>query len=313
MTVVDRSFKVGKGRTGFLLIHGLGGTPVELKFVAKGLARRGFFVHCCQLAGHCGTEEDLIATTWQDWYASVVTAFDELRAQCDTVVVGGLSMGGVLALHLAAQRPDDVHGLVLYAPTLWYDGWSTPWYRFILQFALWSAFGRSIVRRVYRYTEGEPYGIKDPAIRAVVLAAMKSGDSAQAGILTTPGDSVCELYKLVRVVQNELKSVTTPALIVQARDDDLSSLKNAEYLQRNLRGLAGTIVLDDSYHIVTVDRQRDLLIETTMAFATMLAVRLQLEAMSGETVLPLSGAQAVKAQTSPEDLRPDAAQAPRLP
>ena len=83
MTTIDRSFTVGKGRTGFLLIHGLGGTPVELKFVAKGLARRGFLVHCCQLAGHCGSEADLVATTWHDWYASVVTAFDELRATAD--------------------------------------------------------------------------------------------------------------------------------------------------------------------------------------------------------------------------------------
>jgi carboxylesterase len=313
MAIIDRSFRVGKGRTGFLLIHGLGGTPIELKFVAKGLARRGFLVHCCQLAGHCGTEADLIATTWQDWYASVVTAFDELRAECDTVVVGGLSMGGVLALHLAAQRPDEVHGLVLYAPTLWYDGWSVPWYRFVLRFALLSAFGQAIVRRVYRYTEDEPYGIKDPAIRGVVLAAMKSGDTTQAGILTTPGDSVCQLYNLVRVVQKELKGITAPALIVQARDDDLSSLKNAEYLQRHMGGLVGTLVLEDSYHIVTVDRQRDLLIEGTMAFATVLAARMQFEAK--ETVLPLNAAQAAKAKPAPaaDAPLPETARGPRLP
>jgi carboxylesterase len=317
LTIVDRSFKVGKGRTGFLLIHGLGGTPVELKFVAKGLARRGFRVHCCQLAGHCGSEADLVATSWQDWYASVVDAFEELRAECDTVVAGGLSMGGVLALHLAAQRPGEVHGLALYAPTLWYDGWSVPWYRFILQFALISSFGQAIVRRVYRYTEGEPYGIKDPTIRGVLLAAMKSGDTTQAGILTTPGQSVCQLYNLVKVVQRELKTITAPALIIQARDDDLSSLKNAEYLQRNLGGLVGTIVLDDSYHIVTVDRQRDLLIESTMAFATLLATRLQLEALSGETVLPMNAAPATKARPpeipAPDAALPDAAGAPRLP
>ena len=267
MAIIDRSFTVGKGRTGFLLIHGLGGTPIELKFVAKGLARRGFLVHCCQLAGHCGSEADLVATTWHDWYASVVTAFDELRAQCDTVLVGGLSMGGVLALHLAAQRPGEVHGLVLYAPTLWYDGWSTPWYRFILQFALWSAFGRAIVRRVYNFTEGEPYGIKDPAIRAVVVASMKSGDTTQAGILTTPGDSVCELYKLVRVVKKELKTITAAALIVQARDDDLSGLTNAEYLQRHMGGIVGTLVLDDSYHIVTIDQQWKVLVDHAIRFA----------------------------------------------
>jgi len=317
MTIIDRSFKVGKGRTGFLLIHGLGGTPVELKFVAKGLARRGFLVHCCQLAGHCGSEADLLATTWQDWYASVAAAFDVLRTQCDTVLVGGLSMGGVLALHLAAQRPGEVHGLVLYAPTIWYDGWATPWYRFVLRFALWSAFGRAVVRRIYRYTEGEPYGIKDPTIRGVVTVAMKSGDSTQAGILTTPGEAVCQLYLLVRTVQRELKNVTAPALVVQARDDDLSSLKNAQYLQRQLGGLVGTLVLDDSYHIVTVDRQRDLLIEGTRAFATVLATRLELESLSEDRVLSMGAVQAASAKpaapVATEPVRPDAATGPRLP
>ena len=315
MAIVDRSFKVGKGRTGFLLIHGLGGTPIELKFVAKGLARRGFLVHCCQLAGHCGTEADLVATTWHDWYASVVIAFDELRAQCDTVLVGGLSMGGVLALHLAAQRPGEVHGLVLYAPTLWYDGWSTPWYRFILQFALWSAFGQAIVRRVYSFTEGEPYGIKDPAIRAVVVASMKSGDSTQAGILITPGNSVCQLYNLVRVVKRELKTIAAPALIIQARDDDLSSLKNAEYLQRHMGGIVGTLVLDDSYHIVTVDRQRDLLIEGTMAFAMVVSARVQLEAQKADTVLPINAPHPVRVRAAPAAEAPaaEAVRSPRLP
>jgi len=287
MAVVDRSFSVGEGRTGFLLIHGLGGTPIELKFVAKGLARHGLKVHCCQLAGHCGTTEDLVASNWQDWYASVEQAFDRLRTECDTVVVGGLSMGAVLALHLAARRPGEVHGLALYAPTLWYDGWAMPRYRFMMHFAMASAFGRWILRRFYKFVESEPYGIKDPAIRAVVVAAMSSGDTTQAGILVTPGEAVIQLYRLVKVVKGELAGITAPAFIVQARDDDLSSLRNTEYLQRHLGGLVDTLVLDDSYHIVTVDRQRDLLIDGTVAFGTLLASRMQSAEHSDEVVRPL--------------------------
>jgi len=91
---------------------------------------------------------------------------------------------------------------------------------------------------------------------------------------------VRQLCLLVDVVKSELPSVAAPALIVQARDDDLSSLKNASYLQRRLGGLVDTLVLDDSYHIVTVDRQRDLLIESTVAFATLLAARLKVEERS---------------------------------
>lgn len=287
MAIEDKSFILGEGRTGVLLVHGLGGTPIELKLVAKGLARNGFRVSCCQLAGHCGSSEDLIATTWEDWYGSVVEAFDKLRAECDTIVVGGLSMGAVLALHLAAQRPGEVHGLALYAPTLWYDGWAMPWYRFMLGFGMKSPMGRWAIRTFYKFVETEPYGIKDPTIRAVVVAAMQSGDSTLAGVLTTPGDAVIQLYRLVNTVKHELPQIEAPAFIVQAREDDLSSLRNTEYLQRHLGGLVDTLILDDSYHIVTVDRQRDLLIEGTVAFGMLLASRMRSQSAEEKIVRPI--------------------------
>jgi alpha-beta hydrolase superfamily lysophospholipase len=116
------------GRLGVLLIHGLGGTPIELRFVAQALARAGHTVYCCQLAGHCGTPEELRRSTWREWYASVEAAHDMLRERCDIIVAGGLSMGGILAIHLAHNRPESVHGLLLFAPTLRLDGWSMPWY-----------------------------------------------------------------------------------------------------------------------------------------------------------------------------------------
>jgi carboxylesterase len=289
MIAADHSFTIGDGRTGFLLVHGLGGTPLELKFVAKGLARQGFVVHCCQLAGHCGDERDLLATGWQDWYASVEAGLDHLRQRCDTIIAGGLSMGAVLALHLAAQRKDDVHGLALYAPTLWHDGWAMPWTAHLLRFGILSTIGHRIISRFYRYTEVEPYGIKDPAIRAVVLAALNSGDTTRAGILVTPGRAIQQHCDLVDVVKRELKSVATPALLIQARDDDMSSLKNSEYLQRRLRGPVSAVILDDSYHIVTVDRQRDIVIEASAAFATKLAARRAKAA--ADIVLPLRAAE----------------------
>ena len=67
----DRSHFIRGGRLGVLLVHGLGGTPTELRFVAHGLARAGHTVYCCQLAGHCATPEELRRSTWQEWYASV--------------------------------------------------------------------------------------------------------------------------------------------------------------------------------------------------------------------------------------------------
>src|SRR5207245_11689799 len=107
---------------GLLLINGLGATPTEIRYVAQGLARAGYTVNVPQLAGHCGTADDLKTTGWADWYESVEEEHGLLRAECETIVVGGLSMGAVLALHHAARYPRDVVALALYAPSLWLDG-----------------------------------------------------------------------------------------------------------------------------------------------------------------------------------------------
>jgi len=247
---------------GFLLIHGLGGTPVEMRFVARGLARAGHTVHCPQLAGHCGSFEDLRATGWKDWYQSVETAHRQLRNSCKKVIVGGLSMGAILALHLAAEHPADVHATALFAPTLKLDGWGVPWYSifFNLVRSEWSA-------NLVRFAEREPYGIKDPRVRALVTAAINSGDSSQAGQMCNPGRVMLEMRRLVSVVRLELRRITQPTLIVHPRHDDRASLGNAAYLQGALGGRVETCVLDDSYHVVTVDRQRDIVVERAAAFA----------------------------------------------
>ena len=269
MKSVDRSTFHAGGRVGFLLVHGLGGTPVELRFVAQGLARAGFTVYCCQLAGHCASVEDLRASTWRQWYASVEAAHDRLKQHCDVVIAGGLSMGGLLAMHLAHNRPGEVHGLALYAPTLWMNGWSMPWYARILRYI------RPTPLKVdFNLPEHAPYGIKDERIRSFVVKSMLGGDSSEAGVFCTPLRSFAHFNSLVAVVKRHLAQVTTPALIIHPRDDDIAALDNATYLQKRLGGLVDMVVLDDSYHIITLDRQRHIVVERSVAFAQSLVSRL---------------------------------------
>ena len=274
-----------RGRTGVLLIHGLGGTPLELKTVARGLASRGMTVACCQLAGHCGTADDLLKTGWPDWYASVETALAELETHCDTVLAGGLSIGAVLALRLAALNPDRVHGLALFAPTLWYDGWAVPWYSFMLKLGFIFSYD-PWVRRL-KFAERSPYGIKDPTIRNLVAGAMLSGKSEEAGLICTPLGALYEANRLVADVKKRLPSITTPALVIHPREDDISDLSNAIYLQRRLGGMVECLVLDDSYHIVTVDRQRDMVIDRTADFVGFVERRRAVEREAEARVVPL--------------------------
>jgi carboxylesterase len=259
--IEDKSQFWPGGRVGVLLIHGLGGTPVELRFVAQALARAGNTVYSCQLAGHCGTPEELRRSTWHEWYTSVEEAHDKLRENCDVIVAGGLSMGGILALHLAHNKQREVQGLLLFAPTLKLDGWSMPWHSKLLQYV------RPLpIRLEIDLAEREPYGIKDERVRRLVLSSMQSGDSGAAGIFSTPVRSFAHFNAMVAAVKPNLATIKQPAFIVHPREDDMASLKNAQYLQANLGGLVETLVLDDSYHIVTLDQQRHIVAERADRF-----------------------------------------------
>lgn len=269
MTFETQGYYVRGGRTGVLLMHGLCGTPTEMRFVANGLARTGCTVYCPMLAGHGGTEEDIKGTTWQDWYASAERALDRLREDCDTVIVGGLSTGAVLALLLAARRPADVQGTALLAPTLWLNGWLIPWYARLFRLV----FSKRIANLI-GFPDLHPHGIKDERIREFIRNALFSGDSSVAGLPSTPGGAVLEHRRLVQAARAELGRIHQPALIIHPREDDYADLDNAWYLQRQLKGMVDMVVLDDSYHIVTVDRQRHVVVERTAAFVANVAQRM---------------------------------------
>jgi carboxylesterase len=265
---IDRGYYLEGGRTGFLLIHGLGGTPVELRFVAQGLARAGYTVHCPQLAGHCSSIDDLRNSTWRQWYASVEAAHDKLAQECDVIIAGGLSMGALMALHLAHNRPDEVHGLSLFAPTLRLDGWSMPWHSFILRMVR----PLSIASK-YNVAERPPYGIKNERVRGFVLQHMQNG-TAEAGTFSTPVHSLAHFNAFAATVGRELGAIKTPALIVHPRDDDMADLNNAMILQRKLAGIVELLVLDDSYHMITLDQQRHLVVDRALMFAADIERRL---------------------------------------
>ena len=263
----DKSIFLPGNHIGVLLVHGLGGTPVELKAVAKGLNAAGYTVLCCQLAGHCSTDADLKNSTLEQWVASVEAGLERLRQTCDSVLAGGLSMGSLMALHVAHRQPDAVQGLLLFAPTLRHDGWAIPWYSFLLDILIDTPIGTR-----WQFVESFPYGLKDERVRNIVLRAMRSGNSAEGGIEGTPSQSVKQFWRLIRSVKAALPTIKTPAFIVHAREDDISSLKrNCFVLQSRLGGLVETLVLDDSYHIVTLDKQRDILIERACAYIAWVA------------------------------------------
>ena len=108
----------GSEDVGVLLCHGFTSTPQSMRAWGEHLAAEGVTVRCPLLPGHGTSWQELNRTRWADWYGEVDRAFEKLRANHDQVVVGGLSMGGGLALRLAADRGREVAGVVVVNPAV---------------------------------------------------------------------------------------------------------------------------------------------------------------------------------------------------
>ncbi|MEO6680730.1 MAG: alpha/beta fold hydrolase [Pseudomonas sp.] len=255
-------FVLGSGEVAVVLIHGLTGTPTELRRVAMGLAKAGHTVYVPTLAGHCGGNADLQATGWRDWYESARNTFVGVRRKHEHVFVGGLSMGAVLSMYLAAEHPGQIEGLLLYSTTLRYDGWSINKLAFLTPLLMRIPFGVHLCS----FEEKPPYGIKNERLRAIVERQMKEGESSAAGLLTMEGVTVRELHRLNAVVKKCMPSITTQALVLHSIEDDITSRWNADYVERKLGGPVVKVLLDDCYHMITVDLQYRRVIELSVDF-----------------------------------------------
>jgi len=255
----DHQIDLPGGKHSVLLIHGLTGSPFEMKYLAKKLNKAGFTVKGPCLEGHCTSLKDLSRTTWGDWYRSVRECFVELKKSSESVSVVGLCMGALLSLHLSREFGSEVSAISLISTTLFYDGWSLPWYKFLLPISYYFPF-----RHIYSYTETEPYGIKNKPLRERVVSLMKNYSISYT---KTPAASLHELSKLINQVKEELPAITTPALVLHSDEDDLTSLKNPDYVEEKIGSrFVRKIILSDSYHMMTIDNQKDRVAEETIRF-----------------------------------------------
>jgi carboxylesterase len=247
-----------------LLIHGLSGNPLEMQYLAKRLRNEGFAIHSPHFEGYgFGERSDLFATgNWQDWRAQVLETFDGLARDYRSVSVSGLCIGAVLALDLAAQRPGRVAALSLLATTLFYDGWSLPWYQFLAPLAYYTP-----LRNLYSYRERYPYGVKNESLRKWIAREMTEKSTSIAGASCLPMNAVHEAKKLIRHVKKAIPAITAPTLVVHAMEDDVASVKSAKFVLDNIGADdADFVLLHDSYHMVTLDNEKDLVASETARF-----------------------------------------------
>ena len=243
-----------------LLLHGLTGTPTEFAYIAHYMRHRGeLSVECRRLVNHGQPLGVLARTDWEELLASARDHFRAAheRASRDGVplVVGGLSLGAVLSLILAAENPDDVNGVIALSPTLFYDGWNVPWAHCLIPLADYLP-----VKHFLYLRERPPYGIKDEALRRKVASAYEQSDLggnanvAELGYAHFPLRLFCEMRHLIALCRRSLPHVLAPLLLLQAEEDDLTSPRNAHYILDHVHSHRTELVmLSNSYHVITAD------------------------------------------------------------
>ena len=272
-----------------LLLHGLTGTPAELAYLAYHLRHRaGHSVRVPRLANHGQPLSVLARTKWRQLYASAKESFIEARREARErglpLVVGGLSLGAVLSLLLAAEHPGDIAGVACLSPTLFYDGWNVPWYRRLLPLARFTP-----LKHFAYFRESEPFGLRDAELRGQVAKQyrrMSLRDSARAAVLGYahfPVRLFCEMHALVARCKRMLPSVTSPVLLVQAENDDMTSPRNAEFIRDRVASARREVVLlRQSYHLVSVDVERATVASELQAFCDSLVQERKVPSAGGD-------------------------------
>jgi carboxylesterase len=232
-----------------LLIHGLTGTPYEMRSLGERLTAAGVRVQGIRLAGHGGGPEELGDVTHANWYESVVEGFERLRAYDEPNVVIGLSMGAVLAARLAIDQREAVAAVVMLAPAFYLPFWT----RTVLRILRPSI---NFANRIYIHQQ-RGSDIHDAAARRV-----------HPGNQLMPLRAALDLIELSDQVRARLLELVQPTLVIQSRRDHTCPFKkNAEFLMNHL-GCADKrlIALDESFHVITVDSERERVAQETLDF-----------------------------------------------
>lgn len=232
-----------------LLIHGLSGTPYEMRYLGERLAGAGNRVLGVRLKGHAGTPEDLGATGHSQWYESAIEGLERLRQYGDLNIVVGLSMGAMLAARLAADQREAVAGLVMLAPAFFLPTATQMALRLIRPARVWG--DRVFIR------SGRGADIHDDAARSI-----------HPGTRLMPLSAALSLLDLSDRMRPRLGEVVQPTLLIHSRRDHTCPYdRNVNLVMRHLGSVEKrALALEESFHVITVDSEKDRVAQETLDF-----------------------------------------------
>jgi len=233
-------FAFGSGPVGALVVHGYTGSPHGVRQLGEYLADRGLAVTGPRLPGHGTTWEDLATKTSDDWTTTVDASFEHLSRNTEEVFLVGLSFGGALCLDLAARNAGRIAGIVTLAGMVF-----TKDPRRHLA---------PVIARAIRSIPGVGSDIADPDVKEIAYERV-------------PTSSTYSMLRYIKRVKASLPQIDAPILVMHGRQDHTVHPDNAQYIYDHVASTDKELVwLDRSYHVVTMDYEKDTVFDRTYDF-----------------------------------------------
>ncbi len=240
LSIAARPELTGARRIGVLLSHGFTGSPYSMKPWGEHLGALGYGVGVPRLPGHGTTWKDLNERRFEDFHGEIARVFDQLCLDHDAVVVGGLSMGGSLALRVAADHPDRVAGVMVVNPAV--------------------ATKRLDVKLL-------------PVLKHVVASFpaiagdIKKPDTTEGAYDRTPLKAIHSFMQAWAPLIADLPRITSPLIYFRSPDDHVVDDASMPII---LQGISSTDVVEvdlpDSYHVATLDNDATTIFERSAQF-----------------------------------------------
>jgi len=229
------------GPVGILLSHGFTATTAEVRPLARALHSAGYTVAGPLLPGHGTTPQDMNRCRWQDWAAALEQDYQRLQSNCDKVVIGGESLGGLLALYLASQHPEAA-AVLAYAPAL--KTTHSRWSKFL-------APVMSLFVKTFPKNDGPP----------------THADETWQGYTVNPVPAAAQLFRLQAVVCRRLSQICQPLLVIQGRLDQTVSTDVSDILRQKIHSpITEVHWLENSTHCVILDAEWEQAAQITLRF-----------------------------------------------
>ena len=225
---------------GVLVLHGFTGSPQTMRPLAEGLVAAGFSVEMPRLPGHGTDIEDMLATTFADYAAAVEASYADLAARTSKVVVAGLSMGGTLTAWVTARHPETAGAVLINAA-------ASPMDPALVQMV------KDMIAAGETVAPGVGSDIADP-------------DASEDAYEDSPLGPLASLMEALDELQAELPKITCPVLIMTSPEDHVVDPSSSDHLAGAVSGPVERVTLSRSYHVATLDHDRQLVIDATIDF-----------------------------------------------